>query len=167
MPDLSSSGTRNWIASKAPALAAALGEQLARESWTMDDDNQVLARLVEAGRFLEHPLNLAALAKQPFLDDLRQILMYLSAPRRLQLIEHLDRAGNLHEVDFGVLLLDPSAAPPQGSSAQDAVRVLCNSVENLQARQLLREVFAPERLQLIADAISAAATINAPGQEPT
>lgn len=153
MPDLSAQGLAKWLGGKSAALRDAVTAQAGQEDWTADHQPPVLAHLVEAGSALEALQDPSVLTRQPSLDYLREVLMYVSAPRRLQIIEHLDQIGRLHEIDFGVFLLEAVTAPPGNRQAGDGIRVVADSMRNLHARQLLREIFAPDRLAFILHAI--------------
>lgn len=154
--DLSPGGIARWLTQKSAGLRQAVQAQARTETWTVDSDPNVVSLISDAGDALadiDGKVAAQLFSMQPTLDELRQLLMYMSPPRRLLLLEYLDQIGHLHDIDFGVLLLE---TPPaiQTNAAQAAVHVIATSIENLDARRLLHEIFAPERLKFILDALT-------------
>lgn len=155
MPNLSEKGIGDWLTLKSPSFQDALDRQAARESWNCDEDPAVLREAEDVGSALDAPTDPARLAQQPLTDLIRRGMAYLSPARRLRVLEHLDGLGRLHEVDITLALIDSSVTPAETHEAEEDLLFLRTSLHNLEANRLLQEIFAPDRILRILQAIIA------------
>jgi hypothetical protein len=154
MPDLSDAAVGRSVRKRSPALREAIVEQERAEIWTADDDTEVSSACVGLGRALDQTTVINHIMTAPqAMDDLRRAVVYIRAARRLKIVEHL--AGVEHQDGNPALTLIEADGllPPEHPEAVEAVDKLTQSLRHLNARKLLKEVFAPRITGLVIKAL--------------
>jgi hypothetical protein len=152
MPDLADDAVETFWRDLGPDFQQVVSAEERMEDWPIDraGDTAVIGAIVALGKAFDAPaMSVRKVLRNPALAaDLRLILAYMRASRRLRLI------GHLINTDRADALLLRELFDGDGSEVGDAAaNALRNSVIILERKRLLNDLFDPDRLDLIIHAL--------------
>jgi hypothetical protein len=168
MLDLSQTAVEKFRASQTRAVRQYIDLAAELEEWSIHEDPMVQAMLVELADALqifisEDPHNIAHIGRDEIACRIRVLMAYIGPDRRLMLIQW---ATNIDQ-ELGTSLVQVLLAMPSATRSVMPIQAGMTSIEPelasqhnrstlrfLRTMQLLPELFAPDRIELVLKAIS-------------
>ena len=153
MPDLSNNAVREWLVGQGPDLVSYVGEIESVETWTLDDQAEVVRAAMDLGWALDgalmrDPALLAERLREPAIRDLmRTVLAYMRAGRRFRTLQWLTEAEVPQAEEVWHAILAPSDS--QDARAEASARTLRSCLRNVGRREMLDRIFSSDRIELL------------------